>query len=193
MLVWMADVDRRRTCVNAGWLAYTGRTMADELDDGWLSAVHPADRARCEATLLEPFADRRPFEVQYRLRRHDGGHRWVLDIGAPHLGTDGEFIGFIGSAVDIEDRRRAADFARLIADAAARLDETLELDETVAAAAKLAIPELADWCLIDLLDAEGRFRRVAAVAGDARVEAIIDPIRQIPTDRTSARVGARVA
>jgi PAS domain S-box-containing protein len=193
MLVWMADVDRRRSFVNAGWLAYTGRTMADELGDGWLTAVHPADRARCEAAFAEAFDERRQFEIEYRLRRHDGGHRWILDIGAPHVGTDGEFVGFIGSAVDIEDRRRAGDLARLVADAVARLDENLELDETVAAAAKLAIPELADWCLIELLEADGSFRRAAAVAADARVEGMLHPIRQLPTDRSSARVGVRVA
>jgi PAS domain S-box-containing protein len=193
MLVWMADLTRRRTFVNAGWLAYTGRTMADELNDGWLSAVHSADHARCEATLAAAFDERRPFEIEYRLRRHDGSYRWILDIGAPHFGADGQFVGFIGSAVDIEDRRRAGDLARLIADASARLDENLELDETVAAAAKLAIPQLADWCLIDLLDGEGSFRRVAAVAADPRVEAILDPIRDMPTQRSSGRVGVRVA
>jgi PAS domain S-box-containing protein len=193
MLVWMADVDRQRTFVNAGWLAYTGRAMADELGAGWLSAVHPADCVGCEAALAAAFDGRQPFEMEYRLRRHDGSYRWILDIGAPHVGPDGQFMGFIGSAVDIEDRRRSADLSRLIAEAAARLDENLELDETVAAAAKLAIPQLADWCLIDLLDTDGSFQRVAAVAADPRVEAILDPIRELPTERSSGRVGVRVA
>jgi PAS domain S-box-containing protein len=193
MLVWMADLGRQRTFVNAGWLAYTGRSMADELGDGWLSAVHPADQARCEATLATASEERQPFEIEYRLRRHDGSYRWILDIGAPHIGADGEFLGFIGSAVDIEDRRRAGDLARLIADAAARLDENLELDETVAAAAMLAIPDLADWCVIDLLDPDGTFRRVAAAAADPAVEAILGAIRQLPTERSGGRVGVRVA
>jgi PAS domain S-box-containing protein len=193
MLVWMADLDRQRTFVNAGWLAYTGRTMADELGDGWLSAVAPTDQARCAAVLAEAFAARRPFEMEYRLRRQDGGYRWILDIGAPHFDPDGQFVGFIGSAVDIEDRRRAADLTRLIADASVRLDETLELGETVAAAAKLAIPELADWCLIDLLESDGSFRRLAAVATDPQVQAILDPIIELPTDPASGRTGARVA
>jgi PAS domain S-box-containing protein len=193
MLVWMAGLDRQRTFVNAGWLAFTGRTMADELGNGWLSAVHPADRQRCSTTLDHAFDERQPFEMEYRLRRHDGSHRWILDIGAPHVDPDGEFLGFIGSAVDIEDRRRAGDLARLIADASVRLDETLELDETVAAAANLAIPDLADWCLIDLLEADGTFRRVAAVAADPAGQAIIEPIRGLPTERGSGRVGVRVA
>jgi PAS domain S-box-containing protein len=193
MLVWMAGLDRERTFVNAGWLAFTGRTMAEELGDGWLSAVHPADRERCSATLAQAFVDRRQVEMEYRLRRHDASYHWVLDIGAPHVAADGRFLGFIGSAVDIEDRRRAGDLARLIADASVRLDETLELDETVAAAARLAIPELADWCIIDLLEADGTFRRAAAIAADPEGHAILDPIRAIPTELGGGRVGARVA
>jgi PAS domain S-box-containing protein len=193
MLVWMAGVDRQRTFVNAGWLAFTGRAMAEELGDGWLSAVHPADRERCSATLTSAVAERRPFEMEYRLRRHDGSFHWILDIGAPHIDADGHFLGFVGSAVDIEDRRRAGELARLVADASVRLDETLELDDTVAAAAQLAIPELADWCLIDLLEADGTFRRVAAVAADAERQMILDPIRALPTERESQRVGVRVA
>ena len=193
MLVWMADLDMQRTFVNAGWLAFTGRTMSDELGEGWLSAVHPADRMSCSATLTEAFEERRPFEMEYRLRRHDGNFHWILDIGAPHVDGDGRYLGFIGSAVDIEDRRRAGELARLIADASAKLDETLELDETVAAAAKLAIPELADWCLIDLLEADGTFRRVAAVAADPERQDILDPILGIPTELDGGRVGVRVA
>jgi PAS domain S-box-containing protein len=101
MLVWMTGLDRRRTFVNAGWLAFTGRTMADELGDGWLAAVHPADREGCSATLAAAFDESRPFEMEYRLQRHDGSFHWILDIGAPHIDTDGHFLGFIGSAVDI--------------------------------------------------------------------------------------------
>ena len=193
MLVWMADVDRRRTFVNAGWLAFTGRQMADEIGGGWLAAVHPLDRARCEAALAEAYERAQPFEIEYRLRRHDGSFRWILDIGAPHLDPDGHLVGFIGSAVDIEDRRRASDLARLVANAAVRLDETLELAETVDAAAKLAIPDLADWCLIDLFGEDGRFTRAAAVAGDPAQQAIIDPIRALPTEPDSDRIGVRVA
>jgi PAS domain S-box-containing protein len=177
MLVWMTGLDRQRTFVNAGWLAFTGRTMADELGDGWLAAVHPADREGCSATLAAAFDERRPFEMEYRLQRHDGSFHWILDIGAPHIDADGHFLGFIGSAVDIEDRRRAGDLARLVADASVRLDETLELEETVAAAAQLATPELADWCIIDLLEADGSFRRVAAIAADPERQTILDPIR----------------
>jgi len=193
MLVWMTGLDGRRTFVNAGWLAFTGRSMAEELGDGWLSAVHPADRERCSATLAHALDERQPFELEYRMRRHDGSHRWLLDIGAPHVDPGGHFLGFIGSAVDIEDRRRAADLARLIADASVRLDETLELDETVAAAAKLAIPEIADWCIIDLLEGDGTFRRVAAVAADPDKQVILEPILALPTERGVGRVGVRVA
>jgi PAS domain S-box-containing protein len=193
MLVWMAGLDRQRTFVNAGWLAFTGRTMSDELGDGWLSAVHPADRTHCSSTMAQAFKERRPFQMEYRLRRHDGTFRWVLDIGAPHVDANGRFLGLIGSAVDIEDRRRAGELARLIADASVKLDETLELDETVAAAANLAIPELADWCFVDLLETDGTYRRVAAVAADPERQGILDPIRAIPRQSDGGRIGVRIA
>ena len=183
MLVWMAGLDRDHTFFNRGWLEFTGRTLADEIGNGWVDAVHPADVERRRATLDEAFARQDRFEVEYRLRRHDGVYRWVLDIGAPRRGLDGEFLGFVGSCVDIEERKRAGDIARLVADAGLRLDETRDLDETIQAAASLPIPDLADFCIIDLVEPDGSLRRVAAVAKDAAHQAILDGIRDFPTAR----------
>ncbi len=189
MLVWMAGLDRDHTFFNRGWLEFTGRTLEDEIGDGWVSAVHPADVERRRATLDEAFARQDRFEVEYRLRRHDGVYRWVLDIGAPRRGLDGEFLGFVGSCVDIEERKRASDIARLVADAGLRLDETRDLDETIQAAASLPIPDLADFCIIDLVEPDGSLRRVAAVAKDAAHQAILDGIRDFPTARGFAPTG----
>jgi len=191
MLVWMAGLDRDHTFFNRGWLEFTGRTLADEIGNGWIDAVHPADVERRQATLDDAFARQDRFEVEYRLRRHDGAYRWVLDIGAPRRGLDGEFLGFVGSCVDIEERKRASDIARLVADAGLRLDETRDLDETIQAAASLPIPDLADFCIIDLVEPDGSLRRVAAVAKDAAHQAILDGIRDFPTASDSPRPAAR--
>ena len=191
MLVWMAGLERDHTFFNRGWLEFTGRSLGDEVGDGWLEVVHPADVERRRATLEEAFARQDRFEVEYRLRRHDGVYRWVLDIGAPRRGPDGEFLGFVGSCIDIEERKRASDIARLVADAGLRLDETRDLDETIQAAASLPIPDLADFCIVDLVEPDGSLRRVAAVAKDAARQVILDGIRDFPTAPDSPRPAAR--
>ena len=191
MLVWMAGLDREHTFFNRGWLDFTGRSLADEIGDGWVEVVHPADVERRRSTLEDAFARQDRFEVEYRLRRHDGVYRWVLDIGAPRRGVDGEFLGFVGSCVDIEERKRASDIARLIADAGLRLDETRDLDETIQAAASLPIPDLADFCILDLVEPDGSLRRVAAVAKDPARQEILDRIRDFPTAPDSPRPAAR--
>jgi PAS domain S-box-containing protein len=192
MLVWMADQDRGHTFFNRGWLEFTGRKLDEEVGHGWTASVHPADVERREAVLQAALDGEERFELEYRLRRRDGMYRWVLDIGAPRRGADGEFLGLVGSCVDIEERKRAADIARLVADAGLRLDETRDIGETIQAAASLSIPNLADWCLVDLIEADGTLRRVAAVARDPDHQAILDGIRDFPTDPGSTRPGARV-
>jgi PAS domain S-box-containing protein len=191
MMVWMAGLDRDHTFFNRGWLEFTGRSLEDQLSGGWLEAIHPADVDRRQAVIDEAYAKQDRFEIEYRLQRRDGAYRWVLDIGAPRRGADGEFLGFVGSCVDIEERKRASDIARLVADAGLRLDETSDFEETILAAASLAIPDLADFCLVDLVETDGSLRRVAAVAKDAEHQAILDRIRDFPTAPGSPRPAAR--
>lgn len=191
MLVWMAGPDGGHTFVNRGWLVFTGRSLEEELGDGWFSGIHPEDVERRGIAFRRAFKRREPFEIEYRLRRHDGVYRWILDIGTPRFGTNGEFLGYLGSSLDIEERKRAGDLSRLMADAALRLDETLQLDETVIAAAGLAIPEVADWCVIDLLQPDGSYTRAAVVAKDPGQRALLEPLAAVPTMSDTRRPGAR--
>jgi PAS domain S-box-containing protein len=107
VLVWMSGVDRKRTWFNRQWLEFVGRPMEKEIGDGWADNVHPDDLERCVGTYVTSFDARRQFSVVYRLRRHDGEYRWILDNGVPLLNPQGEFTGYIGSCVDITDRTRA--------------------------------------------------------------------------------------
>jgi len=105
VLLWVAATDGLCTFFNQTWLDFTGRTMAEEYGVGWAENVHAEDFERCMTYYVEAFRERRRFEMEYRLRRHDGVYRWILDRGVPRIMPDGEFQGYIGSCVDITERR----------------------------------------------------------------------------------------
>jgi len=107
VLVWGSDTDKGCNYFNKQWLDFTGRTTEQEMGDGWAEGVHPDDLKRCLETYGTAFDARTPFAVEYRLRRCDGEYRWVLDNGVPRFDPDGTFSGYIGSCLDITDRRRA--------------------------------------------------------------------------------------
>ena len=104
-LIWRSGPDSQCSYFNQTWLDFTGRSLAEEIGDGWTLGVHPEDFDRCVGTYLQHFAARTPFEMEYRLRRHDGEYRWILDTGRPIVTPSGEFAGYIGSCLDITDRR----------------------------------------------------------------------------------------
>jgi PAS domain S-box-containing protein len=112
VLIWVSGPDKGGTWFNRPWLDFTGRPMQDELGEGWLAGVHPDDLPSL-AACAEAFEARRSFTTEFRLRRHDGAWRWMLDTGVPRFGADGTFLGFIGSCVDISERKVAEDRLRL--------------------------------------------------------------------------------
>lgn len=104
-LVWISGTDKLCTWFNQPWLQFTGRTLEQERGAGWTEGLHPEDRERCLAKYDGAFDRREEFSMEYRLRRHDGEYRWVLDAGHPRHNAAGEFIGYIGSCLDITERR----------------------------------------------------------------------------------------
>ena len=112
VMVWVTDDEGRCVYLNHPWFAYTGQTEAEALGTGWLEAIHPDDRPRTEDIFFEASAKREPFRIEYRLRRADGTYRWAIDSGSPRFGAGGDFAGFVGSVIDIEERRVAEDALR---------------------------------------------------------------------------------
>ena len=109
VMIWRAGLDASCDYFNETWLSFTGRTLAQEMGNGWAEGVHPEDFDRCLKHYLEHFNRRDAFEMEYRLRRHDGEYRWIFDRGVPFTDDAGAFAGFIGSCVDVDERRRAED------------------------------------------------------------------------------------
>lgn len=103
-LVWLADTTKGCIWFNDPWLAFTGRTMEQELGNGWAEGVHPDDLDRCLTIFTGSFDQLKPFSMEYRLRRHDGVYRLILDEGRPRFRPDGSFVGYIGVCLDITDK-----------------------------------------------------------------------------------------
>ena len=109
VLIWMSGPDKLRSYFNHPWLEFTGRPLEAELGNGWEEGVHSEDRGGCMDTYSNAFDRRESFKMQYRLRRSDGKHRWVFDIGVPRINPDGSFAGYVGSCIDVTERKMAED------------------------------------------------------------------------------------
>lgn len=107
VLVWIAGSDGKCTYFNQVWLDYTGRSLEQEWGDGWVDGLHPEDKVNCLQGYIEAFNARREFTLEYRLRHHSGEYRWIVDHGVPRHDENGNFLGYIGSCVDINDKKSA--------------------------------------------------------------------------------------
>ncbi len=111
-LIWRAGRDAKCDWFNRTWLSFTGRSLEQELGNGWAEGVHRDDFDACLHTYLEAFEARRFFQMEYRLRHHSGEFRWICDIGCPFTESDGAFGGYIGYCFDVTQRRRDEEFRR---------------------------------------------------------------------------------
>ena len=105
VLIWSAGLDRVSDWFSPSWTSYTGRRIDELVGDGWTRSVHPEDLDRCLGIRATSFEARAPFSMDFRLRRHDGEYRWMLDNGVPRFGSDGAAVGYVGSCVDIHERK----------------------------------------------------------------------------------------
>lgn len=112
VMVWMADPDQGCTFFNKRWLEFTGRTLEEEVGSGWFRGIHAQDQPRCRDTYQEAILQQQPFTMEYRLRRADGAYRWIVDTGVPRFEPDGTLSGYIGSCIDLTERKEMEDELR---------------------------------------------------------------------------------
>ena len=131
--MWITDANGHCMALNDKWYAFTGQAPGEGEGIGWTNAVHEADRLAAKTTFLAASAAKERFHAEYRLRRHDGAYRWVLDFAEPRFTENGEYAGYVGSVIDITERKEAGEALKAAnerlkrAQAAARLG-TFEWD-----------------------------------------------------------------
>lgn len=112
VMIWLSGTTKQCTWFNRQWLEFTGRSMEEELGNGWSEGIHPEDLERCLKTYAEAFDARQPFEMEFRLRRHDGNWRWILNHGVPIYESGHDFSGYVGSCVDVTELKQITDALR---------------------------------------------------------------------------------
>jgi PAS domain S-box-containing protein len=113
-ILWTTEPDASCSFLSRSWSNYTGQNEEEALGFGWLEPVHPEDREEARRGLLDANIRREPFSLDYRLRRADGEYRWAIDAGQPRFDVDGNFAGFIGSVIDIHERKQAERVSELL-------------------------------------------------------------------------------
>jgi len=112
VMVWMSAPEDGSTFFNKRWLEFTGRTLDEEAGLGWFAGVHVHDQQRCHEIYRAALDQRQPFTMEYRLRRADGTYRWMVDTGVPRFEPDGALSGYIGSCIDLTERKEMEDELR---------------------------------------------------------------------------------
>ncbi len=167
VLLWMSGTDSLCTFFNQQWLAFTGRPLEAEIGTGWSEGVHPEDLQGCMETYLAAFVERRPFRMEYRLRRADQQYRWVLDHGVARYAPGGTFVGYIGSCIDVTELREATEAQRrvsrqlqvLVQELQHRVKNNLQL---ISSLLNLQLPFLDDpKALAILRETQARIRSIA--------------------------------
>ncbi|MEN9935391.1 MAG: hypothetical protein RLZZ387_1970 [Chloroflexota bacterium] len=165
-IMWATDANGWHYYYNRRWYEYTGLSEADSLGFGFTNALHPDDKERTLERWQRAWGHGESYEIEYRFRSHDGAYRWFIGRASPVRAPGGEIVEWVGTCTDIDDQKRASEAQRFLGEASALLADTLDYEETLARVAQLAVPHIADWCAVDICEADGQLRRLAVAHVD---------------------------
>jgi PAS domain S-box-containing protein len=183
--IWVMSADGLMALDSPSWREITGQSPEEILGRGWMDAVHPDQRATVAAAWDAAIGSRTIFEQEYLLRQTDGSYRWFIDKTAPVYGEDGVVEEWIGTAVDVHDQHVAQEGLRFLARANELFASSLDYRETLKNVTFLAVPRIADWCAVDMVDASGEkpWDRVAIAHADPAKLALAEEFsRRFPPD-----------
>jgi len=166
-IVWSVDPEGQFTEPQPSWEAYTGQPWEEHRGFGWVAALHPDDRERVRA-IWERARDRRAlYSSEGRLwHAPSGTYRYFIAHATPLLDDDDSVREWVGMVTDVDDRKRAEEALRFLAEASEVLSSSLDYRETLTSVARLAVPRLADWCAVDMIGEDGSFERLAVAHQD---------------------------
>ncbi|MDX2036653.1 MAG: PAS domain S-box protein [Isosphaeraceae bacterium] len=181
-IIWVTNTEMSMTYLNRRWYEYTGLSVEESLDrTKRLGLVHPDDAQEVRAGLVCSQTNGEPFDVEFRLRDASGNYRWFLGRSIPVFDDQGRIVSRVGTSTDIDDRKRLEGEARFLAHASTMLANLDDVESKLISVARLAVPFLADWCSIDLVDRPGSIRRIVLTSSrdDDRDLGIADPERTV--------------
>ncbi|HEX2834831.1 MAG TPA: GAF domain-containing protein [Thermoanaerobaculia bacterium] len=179
--LWLAHPNGEVLDDLQGWREITGQSQEEVRHGGWANAIHPDDRKPTLRAWAEATASRKPFMREYRLRMADGSYRWFAATGVPVLDERGEPLEWVGTSIDVHDRKTSEDKLHFLARASDLLASSLDYETTLTTVAQLAVPDFADWCAIDIVDETGVTRRLAVAHIDpAKIELAQEFHRRYP-------------
>lgn len=201
VMIWLSDVQQKALWFNQAWLEFVGRPMGRELGSGWTENIHPEDAASCLKVSTSSVTARKSFKVEYRHRRYDGSWRWLLNHGTPLYGPGDEFEGYIGSCIDITERRETtAELENLVNERTATLQKTIgdleAFSYTVSHDLRAPIRAIQSYAVIlqddypgKVLDGQGlEFLKRIAKAGARMDHLILDVLAYSKMSRDSIRM-----
>jgi PAS domain S-box-containing protein len=189
LIVWTARPDGYLDYYNRCWLEYTGLTIEQTEGWGWQPVLHPEDVERCLRRWSKAIQTGQAYEIEYRFRRAaDGAYRWHLGRAVPMRDERGEIVKWLGTATDIDDRKRAEESLLFIAEASEMLASSLDYETTLANVAQLSVPRLADWCVVHMIEEdESSAQQLAAAHGEqSKLELLREINRRYPSGLNTA-------
>jgi PAS domain S-box-containing protein len=187
-IVWTSDNEGNATYYNRRWFEYTGMGEHEVDETAWSRVTHPGDLPSVAARRAQTLGDGSVFEVEYRFRAADGTYRWHLGRAVPIHDESGTIDFWIGTATDIDDRKRIEEAQRFLLDAGAELALSLDWRAGLQGVAKLAVARVADWCAVHLLEDDGAISTLTVQHSDPAKLVFAKELQdRYPADPTSAR------